>query len=57
MLHEESEMNFTQFWTDPRIPREMKRCGRVPVERALAKSKTDPEDILRSLPMLSLIHI
>lgn len=44
-------MNFDQFWTDPRIPREMKRCGKPPVRKALSKSKADPEDILRSLPL------
>ena len=45
-------MNFdTEFWPDPRIPREMKRCGKPPVRKALSKSKADPEDILRSLPL------
>jgi hypothetical protein len=43
-------MDFETFWTDPRLPREMKRCGKPPVRKALEKSTADPEDILKSLP-------
>ena len=42
---------FEDFWADKRIPREMKRCGKPPVRKALGKSNVDPEDILRSLPL------
>ena len=42
---------FDDFWTDPRIPREMKRCGKPSVRKALEKCRDDPEEILRSLPL------
>ena len=42
--------DFDTFWTDPRIPPEMKRCGKPPVRRALAKTGADPEKVLASLP-------
>ena len=41
---------FDDFWNDKRIPREMKRCGKPPARKALAKFKDDPENILASLP-------
>ena len=43
-------MSFEQFWTDKRIPPEMKRCGKPPVRKALAKTGANHEEILESLP-------
>ncbi len=41
---------FDNFWADPRIPPEMKRCGKPRVRKALAKTGADPEQVLASLP-------
>lgn len=40
---------FDKFWADPRIPPEMKRCGKPPVRKALAKVSVDYETILQSI--------
>ncbi len=42
-------MSFDTFWADPRIPPEMKRCGKPPVRNALAKASVDCEIILQSI--------
>jgi len=43
---------FDSFWTDPRIPKRMKRCGPGPVRKALSKRPQDEwESILESLPL------
>ena len=46
-----SNNGFDEFWADKRIPREMKRCGKPPVRKALAKVNADWEEILSSLPL------
>ena len=43
-------MNFETFWADPRIPPEMKRCGKPPVRHMLEKTGADYETVLASLP-------
>lgn len=42
--------DFDEFWADKRIPPEMKRCGKPPVRKALAKTLATHEEILASLP-------
>ena len=40
---------FDTFWADPRIPPEMKRCGKPRVRKALAKQTVDHEIILQGI--------
>lgn len=48
--YKREQMQFEQFWNDPRIPKRMKRCGPAPVRKALQKRPKDEwEGILASL--------